>query len=419
MSVDLRNYVQVNINYHESKPLNRSRDTVVLFTVNTDDSAPQGRLNTHVPSGASEPVDYYTSLADYLGAIKAWNDDESHSKAQIVDNKTNPVLYNFVKCYFANGGVKLRVVGTDSIPAKGKTPTDSEIAAWIEEQMADLPAEDIVITSDCDIDVLLEVASSSGTTNTVANPITDRNSVETFSGYKEKMFISSTFDIKETISNPELYPNFVVKYGGKGIEMAAAAYLSKMSINDPASISDYCYTIEDVSMFPGSVIDDNDDMVAITGKDFNIDTTLVNNTRNVTGNTVSGYDMMNYYMRIVLTQTLTDAIVNVLVTKIKFDRSGINRVANAITQELNVYKSNGYLNSEAVWDRDDLYYSYNGEDYLVCARNTPLKMGYKFSILPISALTQEQRDAHAFPPVYVLIADAVSIRTIVINGDAY
>ena len=29
MSVDLRNYVQVNINYNEVKPLNRTRDTAV------------------------------------------------------------------------------------------------------------------------------------------------------------------------------------------------------------------------------------------------------------------------------------------------------------------------------------------------------------------------------------------------------
>ena len=82
-------------------------------------------------------------------------------------------------------------------------------------------------------------------------------------------------------------------------------------------------------------------------------------------------------------------------------------------------KTNGYLNSEFIWTQDDLYYSFNGVDYLVCARNTPFKMGYKFIILPISSLTEEQRDSHVFPPVYVVIADSMSVRQIVINGDAY
>ena len=233
------------------------------------------------------------------------------------------------------------------------------------------------------------------------------------------MFISSTNDSALVISSPSAIPNFVVKFGPAGIEMAAAAYLTQVNIADSRTIQDYCYTIEDVSMFTGAVQDNNDTLIALTGKNFNVDTTLVNNTRNVMGDTVSGYDMMNYFVRIILTQTLTDRIINTLVTKIKFDRSGINKVINAITQELNIYKSNGYLNSEFIWTDDDLYYSFNGRDYLVCSRNTPFKMGYKFIILPISSLTQEQKDSHVFPPVYVVIADSMSVRQIVINGDAY
>lgn len=415
MSVDLRNYVQVNINYREVKPLNRTRDTAILFTVNRELYAPLDRLNTHTPAGSEEEVDYYTSLADYVDAIAKYNADLPSGETAIVDSKEAPILYNYVKCFFNNGGVKLKIIGASS---EEDLSTDAKIQAWILGECLKLKAEEIVITSDCGIDNLIEVARSNATVNIIGNAINTSTSVSALKGYKEKMFIVSTNVASKEISSPDQIPNVVVKFGPAGIEMSCAAYMTQVSIDLSRSIQDYCYTIEDVSMFSGAVQDNNDTFVSLVNKQFNVDTTLVNNVRNIMGNTISGYDMMNYYVRIILTQTLTDRIVGVLASKIKFDRTGINKVVNAITQELNIYKSNGYLNTEYIWTEDDLYYSFNGVDYLVCSRNTPLKMGYKFIVLPITSLTQEQREQHVFPPVYVLIADSMSVRQIVINGDA-
>lgn len=420
MSVDLRNYVQVNINYHEAKPLNRTRDTAVLFTVNTAADAPQARLNTHTPKGGSKAVNYFVSVADYQYAIAQYNatiDPEAPDAETPIDEN---VLLKYVKCFFNNGGVKLRIIGGfEENTSAGAPALDDQIQAWILAQCVALEAEYIVITSDCSEANLEAVARSSASINVIPNGINSANTVEALTGYKEKMFIASTNNSSLEIESPDQIPNFVIKFGPAGIEMACAAYLTQVNINDSRTIQDYCYTIEDVSMFTGAVQDNNDTVVELAGKYFNVDTTLVNNVRNVTGDTICGFDLMNYYVRIILTQTLTNRIINTLVTKIKFDRSGINKVVNAITQELNLYKSSGYLSSEFIWTDDDLYYSFNGQDYLVCARNTPLKMGYKFIILPISSLTQEQKDSHVFPPVYVLIADSMSIRQIVINGDAY
>lgn len=421
MSVDLRNYVQVNINYNEVKPLNRTRDTAVLFTVNTSDNAPQGRLNSHIPESGSKAVDYFTSLADYLYAIAKYNENLPSGEQPIVDTDQAPILYNYVKCFFANGGVKLKIIGGFELTPPGEdVPSEEEQKiAWILVECVKLKAEQIVITSDAGEAIMEEVARQNVTINVIGNGINTATSIAALSGYKEKMFISSTADQSLVISSPDKIPNFVIKFGPAGIEMTVAAYLTQVNISDPRTIQDYCYTIEDVSMFEGAVQDNNDTFVALTNKKFNIDTTLVNNVRNVMGDTISGYDIMNYFIRIILTQTLTDRIINVLATKIKFDRSGINKVINAITQELNIYKTNGYLNSEFIWTDDDLFYSFNGMDYLVCSRNTPFKMGYKFIVLPISALTPEQRDSHVFPPVYVVIADSMSVRQIVINGDAF
>lgn len=421
MSVDLRNYVQVNINYNEVKPLNRTRDTAVLFTVNTKANAPQGRLNSHIPENGSEAVDYFTSLADYLYAIEKYNESLQEEEQPIVDTDQDPILYNYVRCFFANGGVKLKIVGGFELTSadEGVPSEDEQKIAWILTECVKLKAEQIVITSDAGEAIMEKVARQNVTVNVIGNGINTSTSISALSGYKEKMFISSTTNPSLEITSPDKIPNFVIKFGPAGIEMTVAAYLTQVNITDPRTIQDYCYTIEDVSMFEGAVQDNNDTFVALTNKKFNVDTTLVNNVRNVMGDTISGYDMMNYFIRIILTQTLTDRIVNVLATKIKFDRSGINKVINAITQELNIYKVNGYLNSEFIWTDDDLFYSFNGMDYLVCSRNTPFKMGYKFIVLPINALTTEQRDSHVFPPVYVVIADSMSVRQIVINGDAF
>lgn len=466
MSVDLRNYVQVNIRYNEVKPLNRTRDTAVLFTLDSDENAPRDRLNSHTPVNGTSEVDYFVSLADYVYAIAQYNanvavktndyynitddadpyriwsgstwtasqtagsgrelgtiviaDLPANPPLEIIDTDENPVLYNYVKCFFANGGVKLKIKGGFEEDTSGSAPSlDEQKVTWIVNECVKLPAENIVITADVSEAIMEEVAKQNVTVNIIGNAINNSTSVSALSGYKEKVFVTSTDDKTLTISSPDKVPNLVIKYGPAGIEMTIAAYLTQVNIDDSRTINDYNFTIEDVSMFTNAVQDDNDTVVGLLQKHFNVDTTMVNNIRNNGGDTVNGLDLMNYYMRIILTQTLTDRIINILVTKIKFDRTGINKVVNGITQELNLYKTNGYLNSEFIWTEEDLKYVYNGQEYTVCARNTPFKMGYKFIVLPISALTQEQRDAHVFPPVYVVIADSMSVRQIVINGDAY
>ena len=112
-------------------------------------------------------------------------------------------------------------------------------------------------------------------------------------------------------------------------------------------------------------------------------------------------------------------IMNLLASKIRFDQTGINRLSNAISQAMNAYITNGYLNTDYIWTGDDLYYSYNGQDYLICSRNTPLVKGYKCVILPLDSLTAAQREAHALPPVYMLFADQTGARAVVVNGDIY
>lgn len=330
--------------------------------------------------------------------------------------------------------------------------------------MQSLDYKHVLIVSDADEQDLRRAASSGGSVTVVPDPLTGDDTVPAFEGLNEKFFISSTTDrsgklfdslseaetfaantyyklnqatgqyevlavqpedwdsdfssyykVAETSLNP-----YVIKVGAKGVEMLAAAYLSKVKISDSGTIQDYAFTIEDMGQFPASsIISDNDIGTQLINSHFNFDTKLVNAVRNYPGDTVTGLDMMNYYIKILLTQDLTEAVMNLLASKIRFNQAGINRLSNAISQAMNAYISNGYLNTDYIWTGDDLVYNFNGVDYLICARNTPLVKGYKCVILPLTSLTPAQKEAHVLPPVYMLFADQTGIRAVVINGDIY
>ena len=404
--IDLRNFVQVNLKYFLAKPLNRTRDTVALLV--TDQS-----ISNHLDGK-------YASLAEYEAAISTYN--AQSGVTPIVDDAEHPKLYNYLKCFFNNGGMKVHIVGGYTTPV---AETDPDIPTWLYTKAKELPYQEIVITSDADEADMRAAQQMHDLTDVVENPLSGVTAVETLSGYKEKLFISST-DNSGLILNPTAkgYDNYIIKFGPKGIEMAAAAYFTQVNVMNSKSISDYCFTPEDVSMFTDEeeispIVDDNTTSITLANKNFNMNISLVNANRNIYGNTISGLDAMNYFMRIVLTQTLSERIVSVLATKIKYDKSGVNKIINAMTQELNIYKNNGFLSVDDIWTEDDLYFTFNGVDYLVCKRNTPLTSGYKFTILPLSALTAEQKQAHACPPIYVLISDSISIRHILISGDIY
>ena len=402
--IDLRNLVQVNLKYFLAKPLNRIRDTAVLLVTNQT-------IFNHLDG-------IYSSLAEYEAAIAAYNSTAAQAD-RITDNAASPILYNYLKCFYNNGGVKLHIIG-------GYTTSTAipDVPTWIYEQAKALPYQEIVITSDAVEADMRAAQQTSDTIPIVENPLNGTRTVESLSGYKEKLFISSvTAAVGAELVIPtgaKSYDNYIIKIGDKGIEMAAAAYFTQVNVLSANSVNDYCFTAEDVSMFSdASVIDDNATSVTLANKHFNMNTTLVNATRNIYGDTVSGLDAMNSFMRIVLTQTVSERIVSVLATKIKYNMSGINQVINAITQELNIYKNNGFLSVNDIWTENDLYYTFNGVDYLICKQNTPLTSGYKFAVLPLTALTTEQKQSHAFPPVYILISDSISIRHILISGDIY
>ena len=433
MSLDLRNFVNININYNTELISAAERGIVTLITkstVYTDD--PYEDMVFH-------------SLSEFEKAK-----EEASSSA--VQNDVSLDIY--VKAFFANGGKAMEIRGGYSA---------GSVSSFIISVLEKLDYRHVIIISDANEQDLRAAASQTSSTPIVPSALTGETTVSTFSGLNEKMFIASQEDrsghlydaLAEAVefeantyysfnattkqyellqSRPEDWEtgysnyykiaaqelqNYVIKIGGKGIEALAAAYLSKVRLTDSSTVQDYAFTIEDMSLFPGSVIKDNQVGVDLIEAHFNFDSHLVNADRNYPGDTIHGEDMMNYYLKILLTQDLTEAVMNLLASKIRFNQTGVNRVSNAISQAMTVYIDNGYLDTEYIWNKDDLFYSYNGVEYLVCARNTPLVKGYRCVILPLTSLTPAQREAHVLPPIYMLFADQTGIRSILINGDIY
>lgn len=433
MSLDLRNFVIVNINYNTANVSRVTRGIVTLIaTANAYSTDPYKGL-------------VFYSLAEY-------------KKAKTDKGVVDTSLDAYVEAFFGNRGKALQILADNTT---NPVPSAEDKIAHV---LARLDYNHVIVTSDLGESQFRKAIALAAATTQVANPLSG-GTVDTYSGLNEKMFIASTADdsgnLFDALTEAETWAantfyskdptkekyellttqpqdwatnyssyykvagnltmqNYVVKEGAKGIEMLAAAYLSRVDVTNPSTMQDYAFTIENVTQFfSSSIISDNAIGVRLINANINFDSQLVNATRNFPGNTIHGEDMMNYYIKILITQDLSESIMSLLSSKIRFNQAGLNRVDNAISKTLGVYASDGYLDTEFIWTDEDLHYSYNGNDYVVCARNTPLVKGYKALILPLSSLTSEQREAHAMPPVYVLLADQVGIRAIVINGDVY
>ena len=446
MSLDLRNFVNIQINYHSTVISSAIRGVATFITSNS----------------VYEDDPYRTAGINKDGIFYSYSEYEAAKQATgepTIMNDTS--LDKWVSSFFANKGKALQIIG-----GFNGSETSSNKVTKILNILKELDYRFVIIVSDVEEWILRKVANTIITTNIIENPLLpEETTVSTFSGLNEKFFISSTTDKSDKIYDPVVtdsaptwatktyyafnnttgqysltqtqpddwatnwtnyftvaivdIQNYVVKVGEKGIEMLAAAYLSKVRINDASSIQDYAFTVEDLEEFPNSLVEDNNEGVQLVKGHKNFDTKLVNAIRNYPGDTLHGEDMMNYYMKILVTQDLSEAVMNLLASKIRFNQTGINRLNNAISQAMNVYIANGYLNGEYIWTGDDLYYSFNGVEYLICSRNTPLVKGYKCVILPLTSLTNEQKEAHVLPPVYLLLADQTGIRAVVINGDVY
>ena len=222
------------------------------------------------------------------------------------------------------------------------------------------------------------------------------------------------------------YNGLIIKYGKLGCEMTIAAYLTNFNVFATNSVNDYDFTLEEinyqytvsgntVNTVEGILVDDDTIAKKLMLANINFNGTLVNETRAIGGNDIRGNDFVNEFMLIVLHQTLTEQLVLLLTNKIKYNSTGLSLIGATISRELQKYVNNGYLTTDKIWDDEDLVY--NG--ITIITKNTPLKIGYKYVVMPFATLSDEDRKNHKLPTIYILIADSYSIRKIEIEGTVF
>ena len=354
--INLKRFVDINIKQHVLSTVSGTRDTVVLFT-------DEGSSATPVEvSSYTEATQQFSTMATTL---------------------------KYLKIFFACGGVKARVIEN--------TPTvTNDLISALDNQYI------IVASTNAGYATLKAIASA-------------READASIYGINEKIIVART----NTIDN-DLIKNFAVKYASDsyvGAEMSISAYLTQINVYGVDTVYDYAYTIEPKleGEFEPEAVSDTVYGQAITAN-LNLDVYLAGAMRNCGGNCKNGADLVNTYVRIILHQTLTDRLINLLSQKLK-GTNGLGKIFTIASQELEQYKTAGYLTTDKVWTDPTWTVTINNVTYTIVEQGTALTNGYLVRVLPFSSLTAAQQAAHQAPPIYVVIADQYGIRSITINGE--
>lgn len=268
-----------------------------------------------------------------------------------------------------------------------------------------LTKDDIVSLDNSEIIIAYYAANA---TNALIEAAKAYEAEATTYGINEKIFVNAGTSEASTF---EGLTNFAYKYSTVvGAEMTMAAYLSKIDVYLIDSVKDYAFTKETIDSLADSSYDQN------AMSNFNVDLKLANAVRNIGGNCTDGSDLVNSYVRIVLHQTLTEKLVDLLTQKLR-GTAGVSKIYSTISKELQNYLTCGYLTTDKIWTDDDYKVTVADQTYTIIEKGTALQNGYLIKILPMSSLTDAQKAKHSAPYIYVVIADQYGIRFITVNGE--
>lgn len=368
--INVKRFVDINIVANPVTTSSGIRDTIVLFT-------PEGTLGQDV-------------VIETLAAAQARYSVQSA-----------PITRQYLTVFFNNGGVKCRVIEGKDI---GDVTGDAIKALANEYILIAFAASNEIVTVEEEEMKKVELAYS-----VLKNIAISRAADTTIYGINEKIILARSEDFSDITS----VENFAVKYSTVvGAEMTMAAYLSRIDVYRSNSVEDYAFTQE--TLVAENVTDT--DYETLTNNGYNVDIVFAGATRNMNGNMKDRLDLVNNFVRIILHQTLTSKLSLLLAQKLK-NNSSISRIYSTIAQELEEYNKCGYLTGDKVWTDDDLIYTYNQQQYVIVTSGTPLTSGYLIKVLPFTALTAEDKQAHKAPPIYIIIADQYGIRQITIQGE--
>lgn len=387
MSVRIENFVDVKITRRAVQESAGAYDTAVYVVAST----------------ASQDNAFY-----FINGKNGTGDGTKNNPKTIDAVSGDNNLKYFGIEFFANGGKKLHVVNSLSFSSTDNcwNFTDKKNST-----ATHLPVEEILIFD---------------TSATQTNASTNANTV---SGIEKKIFINTTNSTSLSSYLPytiAVHKNVAVStnVAGGDQDVSAApflAYYTKIIKDSSVDASDLAFTktsfvdVVENSTTKKVVIKDPTDANAkdMITNNINFIATIAGVPMIIGGSDETGEnDITNLFMQIVLQQTLTNALMKLLSSKIKLNTAGITSVKNAVGVELDKYVNYGYISTDKLWTEDDLYL--DGE--LIAAKGSPLARGY---VVHVSPITQENIKDHQIPTIYVLYGDSVGVRKIVVQGEVF
>lgn len=365
-NISLKNFVNIDIQPSERASIQGTRDTIALLT-------------------------------DEKGVTLTKNPVDINSYSELASlTKT----FQFLDVYFRNGGVKAYVV-------QDVAYTSADIVNAI----AELDDKYVVVAYAYSNDGMIYQDTERTSYEVLKEVAINRNSSTSIYGVNEKIILSRTIRLDDITK----VKNFAVKYSDVvGAEMTIGAYLSQINVYGINTIQDYAFTKESFTTteLANEFVPTDAEFEYLMERNYNVDIELQEDIRNCGGNDKDGDSIMNNWTRIVLQQTLTARLIELLKTKIR-STDGVSKMYATIVDELEFYRVNGYLTTDKVWKYDTLVI----DGVKIIEKGTPLITGYQIKIFPMSALSDEQKRNHQAPPIYIVLADQYSIRVINISGE--
>lgn len=361
MAIDIRNFVNININRNVQLTLDGSRPVVRLYSTTFEGT---------LIGCNSDYTEFYTST-------------DSTTAANITDAKDK----QFAKVFFANGGCKLMMI-------KDALPTNAD-------SLAKIPDEHIILATEADM--------TSDQIKTFAEVLS------TLKGIHQKIFVN------RITTTPTTESSFIVsKYSNiEGSEMAIAAYFSQIKFYENGSPVDYDFTKENITDADGKhdtlgkslTFTDPDTLIKNA---FNFEMQVGEDYYNIGGNSTDGQDAVEQLGIIIMQQDLTTSVFKTLASKV-YGQKGIAAIRTAMSEVLDNFVSSNFLITNQIWTKSDLVLpnkvDSNKPNETVITKNTPLSTGY---IIHMFRLSTNLRKVYAA----IVVATNKGIRYVEVDGKA-
>ena len=188
------------------------------------------------------------------------------------------------------------------------------------------------------------------------------------------------------------------------------AYFSKVTLRDPNTLKDYCFT-EELSC--DDMRSAFTDVIWSNVKNFiNADIDLQQNGTiiNLGGNTSKGYDMIQEFESVYISQAIVNVELSLLMSKINLSNAK-SLIHASLINVLEKYYNLGYL-IQTQYTGANIYRNVGGNNVCILASGEVITGGYKINILP----KVPGSDIHEFPEVEIIINTNKGIRFIKTTG---